>query len=128
MSTYEGGCTCGSIRYVCNEKTSFAFHCQCKQCQKITGSGHSSQFSVSADSVQLNGEIKYYELKSDSGHKVQSGFCPNCGNPILKRTSRFPDTLFIHASTLDDPSIFEPNTVVWTESAQPWDYINPELS
>jgi len=33
--------------------------------------------------------------------------------------------MVFHAATLDDPSIFKPQMVVFHNSAQPWDYIDP---
>jgi len=59
---------------------------------------------------------------------VSSGFCPTCGSPILKKSSGYPELLFINAATLDDPSLFKPQKVVWIISGkQPWDYVDPSL-
>ena len=33
----------------------------------------------------------------------------------------------IYAGTLDDPSIFKPAEDIYTSSAQPWDFMNPQL-
>ncbi len=127
MTILKGGCACGEINYTIDAKPSFSFHCQCRQCQRITGTGHASQFAVPVDSVAISGKIKYFGLVSDAGNDVSSGFCGNCGSPILKKTSGYPDSLFFHAGSLEDPSIFNPDTLVWSDSGQKWDYINPEL-
>lgn len=127
MNTITGGCMCGAIRYQTDADLRFTFHCQCRQCQHITGTGHASQFAVPRELVTLTGEPRYYDLKADSGNTVRSGFCPTCGNPILKTTSGYPDTLFIHAATLDDPSQFKPKKLAYTSTAQPWDYMDPAL-
>jgi len=124
---FGGGCACGAVRYESNTAIEFAMHCQCRRCQRITGTGHASSFAVAADGVRLSGPIKYFEQVSDSGAHTKSGFCPECGSPILSKTDRFPGKLYLHAATLDDPSIFSPSAIVHQASAQPWDYMDPRL-
>ncbi len=36
-----------------------------------------------------------------------------------------PDLLFLHDSSLDDPTAFKPQMVVYTDQAAPWDLIDP---
>jgi hypothetical protein len=119
MNTYEGGCACGAIRYEIRAESQFSFHCQCRQCQRISGGGHSSQIMVPKVATSLHGALAYYEQSS--------GFCPTCGSPILKKSSGHPEVLFFHVASLDDPGLFKPQKVVWSASKQPWDYIDPAL-
>ncbi|NOU22710.1 MAG: GFA family protein [Methyloglobulus sp.] len=101
--------------------------CQCRQCQRITGTGHSAEFVMPSQKATISGELKFYEMVSDHGNTVSSGFCPNCGNPVLKKSSGYPGLLFFHAATLDIPSLFKPQAVFWHSSHQPWDYVDPGL-
>jgi len=126
-NTIAGQCMCGSVQYSSEAEPRFAILCQCLQCQKITGTGHSAQFAVDANSTTVKGAVGQYELTSDAGNAVTSAFCPVCGNPIFKTTSMMPDTLVFHASTLNDPSMFKPGAVVFSGSAQEWDYIDPAI-
>lgn len=127
MNLLKGSCMCGSIKYEVIEKPQLSFLCQCRQCQKITGSGHSAEFVVLEKAVSLTGELKSYEMKSDQGNTVYSQFCPTCGNPILKKSTGYPGLVFFHAATLEEPERFNPEKVFWCSSGQPWDYVNPEL-
>jgi hypothetical protein len=43
-------------------------------------------------------------------------FCQNGGSPLYKTSSGFPDLIFFHAATLDDPSQYRPQSVVWARS------------
>jgi hypothetical protein len=122
-----GGCACGAVRYESNGAAEYSFHCHCRRCQRATGGGHASAFALPHDKVELTGEIKYFEQKADSGYATLSGFCPSCGSPISSETARAPERLYLHAATLDDPSIFQPTFVVFEEAAQPWDHIDPKL-
>lgn len=127
MNIMKGNCLCGSIKYEIKGKPQLSFLCQCRQCQKITGTGHSAEFAVPEQMVSLSGELKSYEMKSDQGNTVSSGFCPTCGNPIFKKSSGYPSLIFFHAATLENPEVFQPGKVFWCSSGQPWDFVNPKL-
>jgi hypothetical protein len=127
MSSFKGNCICGSVQYELKTEPQLSFLCQCRQCQRITGSGHSAEFVASSKDTIVSGELKFYEMVSDSGNTVSSGFCPNCGNPVLKKSSGYPGMLFFHAATLENPSLFKPQKVFWVASHQPWDFVNPNL-
>ena len=84
MSSLTGKCLCGSVKYEITTMPRLSFLCQCRLCQKITGSGHSAEFVVPEKHVSISGDLKQYEMKADDGNAVVSQFCPTCGNPILK--------------------------------------------
>ena len=123
----KGGCACGAVRYEASSAPVFSLICQCRQCQRISGSGHAAQFALPAEAVSLTGGIKWFGLTSDGGNAVSSGFCPDCGSPVLKKSSGFTQFLFFHAATLDDPGKFSPQFVAWSSSKQPWDFMDPAL-
>ena len=122
-----GGCACGAVRYSSDAEIEFAFNCHCRKCQHATGSGHASAFALPIDRVRIEGDIKEYKGTSDSGAATFNGFCHHCGSPLTSRTERFPERLYFHAATLDDPSIFEARFVVFGEEAQPWDFPPPDI-
>ena len=125
--TWTGGCACGAVRYEASEAPVFSFHCQCRQCQRATGGGHASAFVVRQDTTTVRGEMTFFERTSDRGNIVSSGFCPICGSPMMNRNAAYPEHLYINAATLDDPGLFRPTAVLFKESAQPWDHIDPDL-
>jgi hypothetical protein len=75
----------------------------------------------------LRGQPQTYQLSADSGNTVTSAFCSRCGSPVFKTSSGYPDIIFFHAATLDDPSSYKPQTVVWITSKQPWDHVDPAI-
>lgn len=127
MDKVSGGCACGAIRYETSSKPGFSFHCHCRDCQRATGGGHASAFVIDVENATIKGDIRYFDTKADSGNIVSRGFCPKCGSPVLNRNSGFPNSLYFHAATLDDPANFEPRAVVYGDSAQPWDLADPKL-
>lgn len=127
MPLLTGGCACGAVRYRITAEPGFSFHCQCRQCQRATGTGHASLFVMPKDSVSVEGDVKFYAQTADDGATVSRGFCPRCGSPVLGKTSGSPDVLLIAAASLDAPALFKPQKVVFSASGQPWDYVDPAL-
>ena len=121
-----GGCACGAVRYESGSGPEFSLHCQCRQCQRASGTGHGSSIVVPLESFTVTGELRFYDQQSDSGNTVSRGFCPVCGSPVLNRNSGYPDKRYIHVGSLDDPSAFKPDVVVFSDSAQPWDYMGSD--
>lgn len=122
-----GGCACGAVRYESAGAIEFSFHCYCRKCQRATGAGHASAFALSVTDVTMTGKIAYHEQQADTGYATWSGFCPECGSPLISKTAQYPDRLYFHAATLDDPSTFEPTFLVFEHGAQPWDPVVPRL-
>ena len=118
-TSLKGGCACGAVRYEIRDAPTFSLICQCRQCQRITGAGHAAQFAALSESLSVRGEIRYYELHADSGNTVSSGFCPVCGCPILKKSTGFPQNVFIHAATLDDPGVSSRKCWSGTQAGSP---------
>jgi hypothetical protein len=123
-----GGCACGRIRYTINGAPSLSLHCQCRKCQRATGTGHASIIVVPVYAIDVAGVLSEYSQPSDSGHDTTACFCPTCGSPILNKAARFPDSRYVHVGSLDDPSQFKPALVAFRDAAQPWDHIDPDLS
>jgi hypothetical protein len=125
---YTGGCACGAIRYKIAADPVMAFHCQCRDCQKATGSGHASALVFPRPAVEVTGSPKFHETPADSGNIGRRGFCTSCGSLVLGGSSGVPDLLCVFAGSLDDPSRFAPQAVLYHSRAQPWDIVDPALT
>lgn len=123
----SGGCLCGEVKYTSDSAAQFSIMCCCRQCQHISGAGHAPQFALPRASVSVSGPVKVYGMKADSGNDVETAFCETCGSPIYKTSSGFAEFLFLHAGTLDEPSAYKPQQVVWARSMQPWDHFDAAL-
>lgn len=127
MTDYIGGCACGAVRYHATARPLAAFHCQCRQCQRASGTGHASLFVMPRENVTLQGELRYFEQTADDGATISRGFCPNCGSPVLGFTSGKPSIYIMTAASLDDPTLFQPTRVVFHDAAPAWDHTDPHL-
>ena len=126
--TYTGGCACGAIRYETSSEPIFENHCQCLHCQKRSGTGHSSYltFPQRAD-VRIAGEASRWKVAADNGNVKTHAFCPTCGAPVYLTFSDAPDAIAIHATSLDDPSQFNPQALTFSIRGHAWDRIDPAL-
>jgi len=124
---FGGGCACGAVRYECCAEPVMAVNCHCRDCQRATGTAYASGIFVPADALRMvKGAPKFHTTTTDSGNLAQRGFCPDCGSPLMAKSSGHP-LLIVYAASLDDPSWHRPTRDVFTASAQPWDHMDPGL-
>ena len=116
---FEGGCHCGAVRYVCSEKPTTVVNCHCDDCQQIAGSAFITGVLVPEGSVTVNGELKSYKVKADSGNGVTRNFCPICGTRIMVELEGGIG-VGVSYTTLDDNSWLEPAIEFYASKAQPW--------
>lgn len=93
----------------------------------MTGTGHAPAFAVKKAETTLKGPMKYFEQTADSGARTKSGFCENCGSPIVSMSAGYPDRYYFLAATLDNPSVFSAQFVVFEPQAQPWDPVDSSI-
>ncbi len=126
--SFSGGCLCGAIRYDCQAEPVMAGHCHCSVCRKLSGTGHCSMLAVPSDSVTFSGAPRYHQYTADSGNEVKRGFCCDCGSPIVAHNEKgMVGLTALCASSLDDPSVFQPSMVVYADRAVAWDAIDDKL-
>ena len=124
---FTGGCACGAVRYACSVEPLFMGNCHCRDCQRASGGPFGSIVGVPKEAVTITGKVTYHEVLADSGNPIKRGFCGTCGSRLLGFPSGAP-FVGISAGSLDDPSWYRPTVDLYTASAQPWDFMNPELA
>lgn len=128
MSTkYGGACHCKKVRYTCTAEPELTFYCHCRDCQRTTGSPFSVEAMISSDSFELEGELKTYSVKGDSGQNVQRNFCAHCGSGIYIDCDAYPGYVFLKVGTLDDATSIKPDMHIYTGAKQPWLKIGDKL-
>lgn len=126
---YLGGCACRAIRYEIAGEPIFSNHCQCRDCQRVSGTGHGSYLTFAdRKSVLLTGKATQRDVVGDSGGVKTHGFCPTCGSPVYLTFAANPDLFTVHAASLDDPARFKPQVVTYAKRGQDWDTVDPALT
>jgi len=126
---YIGGCACGAIRYEINDEPIFENHCQCRDCQRRSGTGHGSYLTFpDRAKATVTGAARTWRVAGDSGNEKIHAFCPTCGTPVHLTFAAMPELFAIHAGSLDAPELFHPSVVTYNLRASDWDKVDPELA
>lgn len=123
----SGQCLCGKVRYQGDAEPHFQVKCYCTDCRKTSAAGHAAMLGFSADAIRLTGKTAEYHSKADSGAQVTRAFCPHCGSGVYARNSAMPEMIFLRASTMDEPDLFEPQIAVYASRAPAWDPVSPGI-
>jgi len=127
MTVYTGHCACGQVKYEINAEPLRMVNCHCRDCQRATGSAFAAILAFPRDAVKLTGELKFFSVTSERGTQLERGFCPHCGSPVAIWPAARPDTFYVTAASLDDPSLHKPTVNIWTRSAPPWDHFDRSI-
>lgn len=125
MSTIQGGCLFGAVRYRSDAVPLMTAICNCKNCQRQTGTAFSIIVAVPKGALVMEGaQPDTYQDVGESGLPVLRRFCSKCGSPIFSEVAAMPTMDFVKAGTLDDTSWLQPQVNIWCDSAQPWVQMN----
>lgn len=125
---YTGGCACGAIRYETTSEPIVELHCQCCDCQRRSGAGHSSYLTFAQRSeMRISGAATSWRVGGESGNEKIHSFCPVCGAPVYLTFAVMPDLIAVHAASLDDPGRFQPSFITYGIRARAWDRMDPAL-
>ena len=125
---YAGCCACGAIRYETTSEPVFENHCQCRDCQRRSGTGHGSYLTFPRRAeVSIAGTASTWRVAGDSGNDKIHGFCPTCGTPVHLSFAAMPELIAVHAASLDDPGQFVPEVVTYAARGHAWDTIDAAL-
>lgn len=109
MTSAQGGCLCGKLRYEVKAQPSRVTMCHCKFCQRATGGAYLVEpvFEAKDFAVISGSEKTYTHLSEGSGKEVYIHFCDNCGTKLFLTFERFPGFVGIYGGTFDDPNWFD---------------------
>jgi hypothetical protein len=125
--SYTGGCACGLISYEIQGQPVLMADCQCRQCQRDSGTGHASHVVFKDANVSVHGEAKVWNCRGDNGTIKGNGFCAVCGAPVFTMFPEMPEFFSVRAASLDEPSRYQPQLVLWTATGHAWDVLDPSL-
>jgi hypothetical protein len=124
----DGGCLCGAIRYTLRGPPLFVSQCCCKDCQKATGTGHTTIAGVHREQLQIKqGTPKTYTSKGASGGDVVRHFCGECGGRLYTSGTLPGEVVMVQAGSLDDPNCISPQSVIYVKDALAWDRFDEAL-
>ncbi|WP_345774620.1 GFA family protein [Devosia sp. SD17-2] len=124
----SANCDCGSITLSVKGRILSMFQCACHNCQKVSGSGHSSVVLVPADSVAISGATRSISRPAASGASFTRHFCPECGTTLAAASSRAPGVKILPAGLFAGQNDwFAPNQLIFARDQMGWDLIADHL-
>lgn len=108
MSSSNGGCLCGKVRFTA-ENIDPKFHaCHCGMCRRWTSS---PMFVVTAGSVTFGGDHR--PAVYESSEWAERGFCKHCGSTLFYRLKS--GEYFMSVGAFDDASPFEMASEIYVD-------------
>jgi hypothetical protein len=128
IATFEGGCTCGEVRYRLIRSPIIVHCCHCRWCQRETGTAFALNAMIESNCVKLlKGKPERVDTPSNSGKGQAVIRCPSCHIAVWSHYAGAGDLLsFIRVGTLDKPDELTPDIHIYTASKQPWVILPPE--
>lgn len=119
-SSGTGQCLCGAVRYRYQGKPASVGLCQCRRCQRQSGSAFLIGVVFPTAAVTIEGELKVYEASVHGEARLWRHFCPTCGSAVMITLDRFPQIRSMMGGTIDDPAIVQPSFSIWCSEGQGW--------
>ena len=119
---FEGGCTCGELRYRMKALPMIVHCCHCRWCQRETGASFALNAVIESRELELlSGAPETIDTPSASGRGQQIVRCPRCRIAVWSHyAGSGPVLSFVRVGTLDHPDRFPPDAHIFTASRQPW--------
>jgi len=122
-----GGCLCGRVRYEAQGDALFGVLCHCRDCQRVSGTGHVPVMGVRKSTFRVTGETKTNGVLGGSQKQAIRHFCPNCGSLLFGTPEVVPDIVTLYVGSLDDPNAFNPQYRQFTRDRPDWDKMDAHL-
>ncbi|HEY4123377.1 MAG TPA: GFA family protein [Rhizomicrobium sp.] len=119
----EGGCYCGSLRYISEGDPVMKGQCHCRECQYLSGGAPNLFLLMPTSGFSYTKGAPKTFTRSDLERAVTREFCAECGTHVVTRPPGY-SALVLKVGTLDDPTLFGgPQMAIYTVDRQPFHVI-----
>src|SRR5450631_3595592 len=114
----EGGCYCGSVRYVAEGEPMRKAQCHCREGQYISGGAPNRLRMMMVAGFSYTKGTPTQFTRSDLEGAVTREFCAECGTHLTTRRPGLP-AVILKVGTLDDPTLYgNPQMAIFTIDKQ----------
>jgi hypothetical protein len=122
-----GRCLCGACSYEIDGDPIVVAICCCTDCQRLSGTGHSTGAMYLESRIRLFCEPSTYAMQSEAGNTVTRLFCGTCGSPLLGKNTGMPGVMTVSLGTLDESEGMLPQVEIFVRTRREWDRPNPAI-
>lgn len=124
MTTLNGSCFCGDIRFEVEGPESYSCYCHCESCRRAAGGTHVPWATFSKGDFRItSGELTLHH----SAPGVIRGHCSRCGTSLTYEHENRQGQVDITLPSFDDPGAITPRSHIWIEDKLPWVTIDDDL-
>jgi hypothetical protein len=124
MTSHDGGCLCGKVRFRVTTPLLDSGYCHCRMCQRNSGAPVVAWVTFSAAGFSwIAGKPGTY---ASSTHGKRQ-FCSDCGSYLVFHSDNYPTEISVNTASFDDPDAFPPRMHIFEESRIPWFQTEDEL-
>jgi hypothetical protein len=122
MATREAACHCGQLRLEVTGEPFAISICNCRACQRRTGSAFGMQAGFKAGQVRISGRFNDYMRISDEADRKEHlfHFCPECGSQVFSTEPDNPEVVVVSTGSFADPSFPPPTESGYDSRRHPW--------
>ena len=122
-----GRCLCGAVSYRLASAPVRMAQCHCRDCQRASGTGHTSQAFFKAADMEVQGGTANFAVTAESGNIVTRHFCPTCGSRLWNENTGRPGVVAVTVGCLDNCDWYAPEAVVFTRNRAGWDVTSLDI-
>ena len=115
MTTYEGGCMCGRVRWRASAEPINVRLCHCRSCRAATGGPFYARALFMDVDVVRSGDTTRWA----SSYRLHRLSCLKCGTPVFAEPQDGP-WITVALGTLDDPNALQPGSHIWVDHKVEW--------
>lgn len=120
MITRVAHCACGQLSATCRGDPELVSLCNCRQCQRRTGSAFGLAAFFRQQDVTVTGKAASFSRQSDTGATVEFHFCGDCGSTVFWVPRRKPGLIAIAVGCFAEPDFPQPTRYVFGEHRHRW--------
>lgn len=108
MTKLTGQCLCGNVKFEADGDIAMMGNCHCTDCQQVSGSAFATLVFMNEENVKIEGELKSFDHKVDSGNTLIKEFCPRCGSQMFGKNAARPGSLALKAGSINEKEQIKP--------------------
>jgi hypothetical protein len=118
---HRATCSCGQLQLTCEGEPVRISICHCIACQRRTGSafGYQARYPA-AQILDIKGQAKQFTRTADSGNRVTSNFCAECGSTVYWTLESAPGLVAVAIGALADANFPPPRHSVYERHRHRW--------